>query len=106
MDYVNLGSTGLKVSRLCLGCMTYGAKSWREWVLEEAEAKPYIRQALDAGINFFDTANVYSDGLPGPLRRVHVSGSRSVQIAVQIAVQLSRWRSPTSTHMSCPSLRP
>jgi aryl-alcohol dehydrogenase-like predicted oxidoreductase len=62
MDYVNLGSTGLKVSRLCLGCMTYGAKSWREWVLEEQDAKPFIKQALDAGINFFDTADVYSFG--------------------------------------------
>ena len=63
MDYVRLGSTGLKVSRICLGCMTYGAKSWREWVLEEDEAKPYIRQALDAGINFFDTADMYSVGV-------------------------------------------
>jgi aryl-alcohol dehydrogenase (NADP+) len=62
MDYVNLGSTGLKVSRLCLGCMTYGSKSWREWVLEEEEAKPFIRQALEAGINFFDTADMYSLG--------------------------------------------
>src|ERR1700760_2511113 len=63
MDYVNLGRTGLKVSRLCLGCMTYGAKTWRDWVLEEAEAKPFIRQALDAGINFFDTADMYSVGV-------------------------------------------
>jgi aryl-alcohol dehydrogenase (NADP+) len=63
MDYVNLGSTGLKVSRLCLGCMTYGAKSWREWVLEEKDSQPFIRQALEAGINFFDTANVYSLGV-------------------------------------------
>jgi aryl-alcohol dehydrogenase (NADP+) len=63
MDYVRLGSTGLKVSRLCLGCMTYGSKSWREWVLEEGEALPYLRQALDAGINFFDTADMYSVGV-------------------------------------------
>jgi aryl-alcohol dehydrogenase (NADP+) len=62
MDYVNLGQTGLKVSRLCLGCMTYGTKDWREWVLEEDDAKPFIRQALDAGINFFDTADMYSTG--------------------------------------------
>src|ERR1700760_2386559 len=62
MDYVNLGRTGLKVSRLCLGCMTYGAKTWRDWVLEEAEAKPFIRQALAAGVNFFDTADMYSVG--------------------------------------------
>jgi aryl-alcohol dehydrogenase-like predicted oxidoreductase len=63
MDYVNLGRTGLKVSRLCLGCMTYGAKTWRDWVLEENDAKPFLKQALDAGINFFDTADMYSVGV-------------------------------------------
>src|SRR5271154_2385288 len=62
MDYVNLGSTGLKVSRLCLGAMTYGSKKWREWVLDEAESRPLIQSALDAGINFFDTADMYSVG--------------------------------------------
>jgi aryl-alcohol dehydrogenase-like predicted oxidoreductase len=63
MDYVNLGSTGLKVSRICLGTMTYGSKKWREWVLEEAEAQPFYRRAIEAGINFFDTADVYSLGV-------------------------------------------
>ena len=63
MQYVNLGKTGLKVSRLCLGMMTYGSKKWREWVLEENEARPFIKRALDAGINFFDTADVYSIGV-------------------------------------------
>ncbi|MBC7877340.1 MAG: aldo/keto reductase [Anaerolineales bacterium] len=62
MQYVNLGKTGLKVSRLCLGMMTYGSKKWREWVLEEKEAKPFVKHALDKGINFFDTADVYSVG--------------------------------------------
>jgi 1-deoxyxylulose-5-phosphate synthase len=62
MDYVNLGQTGLKVSRLCLGTMTYGSKRWREWVLEEEESRPFIRRALELGINFFDTADVYSLG--------------------------------------------
>ena len=62
MQYVNLGKTGLKVSRLCLGMMSYGSKQWRDWVLEEDEAKPFIKRALDAGINFFDTADVYSVG--------------------------------------------
>lgn len=62
MEYVNLGKTGFKVSRLCLGCMTYGSKKWREWVLEEEESRPFIRRALEAGINFFDTANMYSLG--------------------------------------------
>jgi aryl-alcohol dehydrogenase (NADP+) len=63
MDYVRLGSTGLKVSRLCLGCMTYGSKKWRDWVLEEDESRPFFRRALEAGINFFDTADMYSDGV-------------------------------------------
>ena len=62
MEYANLGSTGVKVSRVCLGCMTYGSRKWREWVLEEQESRPLIRQAIEAGINFFDTADVYSLG--------------------------------------------
>lgn len=62
MDYINFGSTGLKVSRLCLGTMTYGSKKWRDWVLDEEESKPFIRRALEAGINFFDTADMYSLG--------------------------------------------
>ena len=62
MQYVNLGKTGLKVSRLCLGMMSYGSKKWREWVLEEADARPFVERALEAGINFFDTADVYSIG--------------------------------------------
>jgi len=62
MDYVRLGRTGLKVSRLCLGAMTYGSKRWREWVLDEEESRPFIRRALELGINFFDTADMYSLG--------------------------------------------
>ncbi len=62
MDYVRLGSTGLRVSRLCLGAMTYGSKEWREWVLEEGESRPFIRRAVELGINFFDTADMYSLG--------------------------------------------
>ena len=62
MEYVNLGSTGLKVSRICLGTMTYGSKKWREWVLEEDDARPFVQRAVEAGINFFDTADVYSLG--------------------------------------------
>lgn len=63
MDYVNLGRTGLKVSRLCLGCMTYGSSKWRDWVLDEEQSRPFIKRAVEAGINFFDTANMYSDGV-------------------------------------------
>src|ERR1700677_2873934 len=62
MQYSKLGSTGLKVSRICLGTMTYGSKKWREWVLDEAESRPFIQRALEAGINFFDTADMYSLG--------------------------------------------
>jgi 1-deoxyxylulose-5-phosphate synthase len=70
MEYVNLGRTGLKVSRICLGCMTYGRppapgelKAGRHaWALNEEQSQPFLRQALDLGINFFDTANVYSSG--------------------------------------------
>ncbi len=62
MDYVNLGRSGLKVSRLCLGTMTYGSPQWRAWVLSEDEGRPFIRRALDLGINFFDTADMYSLG--------------------------------------------
>jgi aryl-alcohol dehydrogenase-like predicted oxidoreductase len=64
LDYVNLGRTGLKVSRLCLGCMSFGesAKGSHEWTLDEGTSRPFFRQALEAGINFFDTANAYSAG--------------------------------------------
>ena len=62
MQYINLGKTGMKVSRLCLGMMSYGSKQWRTWILEEEESRPFIKRALDAGINFFDTADVYSLG--------------------------------------------
>jgi len=62
MQYTNLGSTGVQVSRLCLGCMSYGAKAWREWVLEEADSLPFFERALAAGINFYDTADMYSLG--------------------------------------------
>ena len=62
MEYVNLGTRGVKVSRLCLGCMTYGSPKWRDWVLDYDQAKPFIRKALDLGITFYDTADVYSLG--------------------------------------------
>ena len=62
MQYVNLGSTGLMVSRLALGCMTYGSNKWRGWVLNEEESRPFIRRAWELGLNFFDTADMYSDG--------------------------------------------
>jgi len=63
MQYVNLGAAGVNVSRICLGCMTYGSKKWRDWVLEEDESRPFFRRALELGINFFDTADMYSLGV-------------------------------------------
>lgn len=63
MKYVKLGTTGLTVSRLCLGCMTYGSKSWRPWILSEEEGRPIIRKAIEEGIIFFDTADMYSLGV-------------------------------------------
>lgn len=63
MEYVRLGTTGLKVSRICLGCMTYGRRTERwQWALEEEESRPFIQRALELGINFFDTADVYTGG--------------------------------------------
>lgn len=62
MNYVPLGTTGVRVSPICLGMMTYGSKKWREWVLEEGEARPFVKRAIEAGMNFFDTADMYSVG--------------------------------------------
>jgi aryl-alcohol dehydrogenase-like predicted oxidoreductase len=63
MDYKPLGRTGLNVSRLALGCMTYGDPKWRSWVLDETAAQPFFQKAVEAGINFFDTADIYSIGV-------------------------------------------
>jgi len=63
MQYVNLGNTGLQVSRICLGMMSYGTPQWRSWVLSEEESRPIIQHAVEQGINFFDTANMYSQGI-------------------------------------------
>jgi len=63
LQYAQLGHSGLTVSRICLGCMSYGTSKWRPWVLDEADSKPFYRKALDLGINFFDTADMYSLGV-------------------------------------------
>lgn len=63
MQYIRLGHTGLKVSRLCLGMMSYGSSQWRSWVLDEADSMPFIQRAVESGINFFDTADMYSLGV-------------------------------------------
>jgi aryl-alcohol dehydrogenase-like predicted oxidoreductase len=62
MEYTYLGTTGMKVSRICLGCMSYGSPGWRPWVLDEAASEPFFKRAVEAGINFFDTADMYSLG--------------------------------------------
>ena len=93
MQYVNLGKTGMQVSRLCLGMMSYGSKQWRGWVLEEEDAKPFIKKALDAGINFFDTANVYSLGesekVTGNLLRHFGVKRDNVVVATKVHGQMS-----------------
>src|SRR5919206_3730917 len=63
MQYTRFGSTGLTVSRICLGMMTYGTPQWRPWVLDEAHSRPFVARALEHGINFFDTADMYSKGV-------------------------------------------
>ena len=93
MQYVNLGKTGMKVSRLCLGMMSYGSKQWREWVLEGDEARPFIKRALDAGINFFDTADVYSTGeserITGKLLKEFNVRRENIIVATKVNGQMS-----------------
>lgn len=94
MDYVRLGATGLKVSRICLGCMTYGAPSWRDWVLDEEKSRPFLRRALEAGINFFDTADIYSLGTSeevlGRAVKDFAAGRESVVIATKVYFPLTK----------------
>lgn len=88
MQYVNLGRSGLIVSRLCLGTMTYGSKKWREWILEEDEARPFFRRAVEHGINFFDTADIYSLGaseqITGKMLKEFGGGRDKVIIATKV----------------------
>ncbi len=93
METTNLGKSGLKVSRLCLGMMTYGSSKWREWVLDEEQALPFVKHALEAGINFFDTADVYSLGaseevLGKAMKKFAVNRS-SVVIATKVCNPMS-----------------
>src|SRR4051812_33761911 len=83
MQYTNLGNSGIQVSRLCLGCMTYGSSKWRPWVLDEEASRPFFRSAWEAGINFFDTADMYSDGesevlLGKAIRELSISREQAV----------------------------
>jgi aryl-alcohol dehydrogenase-like predicted oxidoreductase len=86
MDYVRLGNTGLKVSRICLGTMTYGTPEWRPWILDEAASRPFFVRALEHGINFFDTADMYSRGVSEEVvgRALHeLAGRDQVVIATK-----------------------
>jgi aryl-alcohol dehydrogenase-like predicted oxidoreductase len=78
VEYVRLGNSGLKVSRICLGTMTYGTSAWRPWVLDEGASRPFFARALEHGINFFDTADMYSNGVSEEVvgRALKALGSR------------------------------
>lgn len=93
MQYVNLGKTGMKVSRLCLGMMTYGSTTWRKWVLNEEQATPFVARALEAGINFFDTADVYSLGesekITGNILKTLNIKRENVVVATKVNGQMS-----------------
>ncbi len=88
MEYVSLGTTGLQVSRICLGCMSYGSSKWRDWVFDESESIPFFRQAIDAGINFFDTADMYSAGASEEVtgRALKKLGVKREQVAIATKV--------------------
>jgi len=88
MQLVNLGRTGTHVARLCLGCMTYGTPKWRPWVLDEEASRPFYRRAWEAGINFFDTADMYSDGVSeevlGRAIREHKMPREQIVVATKV----------------------
>ncbi len=92
MIHTRLGSTGTQVSRICLGTMTYGSKKWRDWVIEEPDSLPFFQRALEKGINFFDTADVYSRGVSeeivGRALRTLSVPRESVVIATKVAMPM------------------
>jgi 1-deoxyxylulose-5-phosphate synthase len=108
MDYINLGKTGLKVSRICLGCMSYGAPATGElkggrhaWTLNEEQSRPFLRKALESGINFFDTANVYSSGASEEVvGRFLKSNTRREDIVLATKVQGVMRESPNGSGLS------
>jgi aryl-alcohol dehydrogenase-like predicted oxidoreductase len=102
MEYVRLGSSGLKVSRLCLGLMTYGSRQWREWVLDEEESRPFLRRALELGINFFDTADMYSLGASEEVlgRALRDFGPSRDQIVIATKVFFPMGNAPNQSGLS------
>jgi 1-deoxyxylulose-5-phosphate synthase len=102
MEYVRLGNTGMKVSRICLGCMSYGqaGKGW-EWVLNEEQSRPYIQRALEMGINFFDTANVYANGTSEEyLGRALKDFARRDEVVIATKVRFPMGKSPNESGLS------
>ncbi|KAB8142730.1 aldo/keto reductase [Chloroflexia bacterium SDU3-3] len=101
MQYVNLGKTGLKVSRICLGTMTYGTPEWRPWALDEESSRPLIKRAVELGINFFDTADFYSLGVSEQiLGRALKEYARRDQVVVATKVCLPVGDGPNDTGLS------
>ena len=102
MEYARLGSTGLKVSRICLGCMSYGQPAeGNQWVLDEQHSRPYIQRALEAGINFFDTADVYSNGMSETVTgRALRDFARRDEVVVATKVRFPMGKSPNDQGLS------
>ena len=102
MELVRLGKTGLKVSKICLGTMTYGSPKWRDWVLDEEQTKPFIKRALESGINFFDTADVYSAGKSEEVlgRALKECGANREHIVVATKVRGPMGPSPNEVGLS------
>lgn len=103
MQYVNLGRTGLKVSRICLGCMSFGdaTRGHHPWVLDEAASRPFFRQALEAGINFFDTANAYAGGTSEEITgRAIRDFARREEVVIATKVYFAMREDPNSAGLS------
>ena len=101
MEYVNLGKSGLKVSRICLGMMTYCTSKWRDWVLDEEESRPFIKKAWEAGINFFDTADMYSNGMSEQvLGRALKDFARRDEVVIATKVYFPTGSSPNQRGLS------
>ncbi len=103
METVRLGRTGLEVSRLCLGCMSYGEpqRGNHPWTLSEAQSRPFVRRALELGINFFDTANVYSDGTSEEIvGRVLKEHARRDEIVIATKVHGRMFKGPNGAGLS------
>ncbi len=101
MHYTRLGSTGLVVSRLALGCMSFGSRQWRPWVLEEDEARPFFRRAVELGINFFDTADVYSLGVSEEITgRALRDYARLDEVVIATKVRLTMGEGPNRAGLS------